>query len=154
MEAESNDVTKNVENLIILNVLARQLDPSHRKLIINKWLTTLRHLNLEFKQMDSKSYYKHYESYIKGILARPTVQIRLLVLESDNDIVFGWSAFENDVLHYVHVQEPYRGQKYSYDLIPTNIVSFSHRTKYWNERLWKGKKTQKKLKHLIYNPFI
>jgi len=157
MEAGTTELSASQEeSLIIITYLTKQIENSYRNVILARWLRSLRTLNQEFKQMDQDSYFKHYEPFIKNILAKPSTVARILVLQSDPDVVFGWCVYENDVLHYMHIQEPYRGQKYSYLLIPSHIKSFTHRTSHWNDRLWKGKdkrNNQKKLKDLIYNPF-
>jgi len=128
----------------------KDLPSNYIGVVLSRWLRSLRNLNEEFKQMDATSYFYRHELFLKEqLLPRPDVIIKFLVLKNDPDIVFGWCCYENDTLHYIHIQEPYRNQRRSYDLLPKNIRRFTHRTKHWNMKFWK-----RNMKHLIYDPYL
>lgn len=137
------------ESLVIVSHPGRRLPQSYYGLILSRWLKSLRRHNPTFGRIDQEAYFKNYEAFLKDLIAKPTVTIRLLVLESDPDIVFGWCVHEEGkILHYVHIQEPYRGQKRSYDLIPPGIEYVTHETKHWIKRLLP------KYPQVKFNPFL
>lgn len=149
MEARTTEICPKEEALCIIMHPGRMLPSSYHGVILARWLRSLRNLNATFKRVHQESYFKHYELYIKNILANPKTQVRLLVLDDDKDIVFGWCVYTLNVLHYIHIQEPYRGQKRSYDLLPKDLEWITHETSHWNKRLG-----SKRFKHLKYNPFL
>lgn len=129
----------------------RSLPPNYHSVVIARWLHSLKKLNKYFKLIDRKAYYETYETYIKAIIYRPNVSVRIAALEEDVDVIFGWAVFEGDTLHYVHVNEPYRKKQLSYDLIPSDIKYMTHVTKHWEDYFMKNPKN--KFSHVQFNPF-
>ncbi len=133
----------------IISYPAAHLPHEYRNVILARWLRSLRNLNDYFKLIDKEAYFNVYEKFIKMILDRPTVLIKLAVLTKDRDVVLGWSVLEGTALHYVHVQEDSR-KKFGIcsNLIPKDIKYFTHITKHWLS-IWNNK-----YKSAKFNPFI
>lgn len=138
--------------LKVISFKGSELPENYHAVVIARWLNSLNRLNRYFKLIDRDAYYGVYEKFIKAILARPDVTVKLAALAEDIDVIFGWSVHEDGILHYVHVQEPYRKQGISYNLIPENTKIITHVTKHWEEYFMKNPKS--KFKDLKFNPFI
>lgn len=153
MEAGAIEVEENAETptLKVISFSGSELPSNYQGVVIARWLNSLKKHSEIFKRAEKDSYYKAYEPYIKVILSRPNVKVRLAVLEEDHDVVFGWSASEPKILHYVHVQPPYNGHGISYDLIPKDIEIISHVTKHWDKCFTDRNNRFSKVK---FNPFI
>jgi hypothetical protein len=134
----------------IIEIKGKDLPKNYQGVVIARWLNSLRKYNKFFKTAEQDGYYKVYEPFIKLVLLRPEVKIRLAALEEDHDVVFGWSVYEGDLLHYVHVQAPYNRLGISYDLIPKEIKAYSHTTGPWEEYYVK----KPRFKKLKFNPFF
>ena len=148
MDAEANQPQP--ERLVVNFYKGPHLPADFIGVIMSKWLRSHRKLNPVFKKIDEDSYFRHYDPYLRSILYRPNVVIRLLVLENDHDVVFGWSVSEKHTLHYIYIQEPYRGHGYAKDLFPKDIEWISHWTLHWEKRLNKKQRNRK----IKFNPFL
>lgn len=147
------EIEKDAESrLKIISFMGGKLPPCYHSVILSAWLNSLWKLNKFFKMIERSDFFNHYEKFVKAIIVRPNVKIRLAVLEEDPDIVFGWSVAEGTVLHYVHIKEPYRKQKLSHDLIPKNLSCITHVTKHWEEFFMK-KSNGRYSKNVKFNPF-
>ena len=108
-------------------------------LVLSKWLRSLRYGNDYFKLIDSDAYYAAYQTYIENMLKRSALMVRLSVLTSDHDVVFGFSVFEGECLHYVHVHKDCRNIGIGMSLVPSGIKTITHVTKngmrFWNSKL-------------------
>lgn len=153
VEARTDEIQESKPTLKIISFSGKNLPDNYHSVVIARWLNSLKRLNKLFKAIDNEAYYKHYEEFIKAILKRPNVVVNLAALSEDPDVIFGWSVFDciSHSLHYVHVQEPYRRQGISYDLIPDNIMWITHTTRHWEEYLGSKEKRFHKVK---FNPFL
>jgi hypothetical protein len=119
----------------------------YKALVLATWLRALRHGNPFFRDADAKTYWAIYSKVIMALLRRPECLIRIAVLTDEPDVVIGWSAVENSVLHFVFVKHQGRRRGIARSLIPGNVTVITHLTK-TGRSLW-----QKKLPKAIFNPF-
>ena len=152
LEAGTTEVPQDAQSTFkIISFKGSELPANYTGVILARWLRSFYRLNDYFKLADPEAYFREYERFIKAIIARPNVVIKLAALSEDIDVVFGWGVSEGSVLHYVHVQEPYRNQKMSYDLMPEHVDVITHMTKHWIKCFSKSPKN--KLHHVKFNPF-
>lgn len=112
----------------------------------SNFLRSLRKGNEYFKLIEPDSYYENYKRYAEHLLKKS--EIRMAILDDDNDIALGWSLVEGDRLHYVFVQPEQRGCGIASKLMPlTALKSFSHITNLWLP-IWNSKYDEMK-----FNPF-
>lgn len=139
----------NVYRVVTLHGLDAEAAP-YRNLIYTSYLKSLRFGNDWFKDIESDRYYQVYHSIIEGLLARPTTELRIALLNEDQDICLGWSLCEETTLHYVFVKGDIDARYHGIgrDLIPTPIHKITHLTRIGRE-LWK-----KKLPGAVFDPFF
>ena len=149
LETRTDDIgqTQSVATYSIIVFPGNTLPEEYQNVVLARWLRTLRFGNEYFKLIDKNVYFTTYNEYIKSILVRPTVSIKLAVLTEDPDVVLGWSVSEGKTLHYVHVQKDQRSQGIGLSLIPTDTDTFTHLTKA-GALLWTSK-----FPAAIFNPF-
>lgn len=111
------------------------------------WLKTYRKCNKFMKLVDAASYFNAYPKYIKSILDRPSVTVRLAMLGDDEDVLLGFSVSEGPILHYVNVPFDYRNHGIGRKLVPFVVERFSHITE-TGMKLW-----TKKVPQAIFDPF-
>jgi hypothetical protein len=155
METRSAEVQSDAEEtkIKIVTYPSKNLPQSYVNFIIHYWLKSLRQDNDYFKLINNDVYSMVYQAYVKKLLAKPDMKVRIAVLADNNDVIFGFSVFEATTLHYVYLQKQARSKTgiikgLSKDLIPDNIQAITHITKRWM-RIW-----NKKFKHVIFNPFL
>ena len=119
----------------------------YKSLVFATWLNSLRYGNEVYKHISQDSYYKIYSKYIDNLLKRPMSRLRIAVLSEDEDVTFGWSVDEGDVLHYVFVKKDFRQNGIGTQLVSKDIKTFSHLTKI-GLSIWKEKYPE-----IEFNPF-
>lgn len=125
----------------------KSLPQKYLNLVRTKWMRSFRYGNVYIKLTDSNSYFKAYSPYLDRLIYQPQTTVRLAVLDSDQDIVLGFSVTSGNVLHYVFVGKDYRFQGIAKLLVPFDITEFTHLTK-TGLKLWSTKAPQAK-----FNPF-
>lgn len=126
----------------------KELPTEARNYVLASWLRSLRHGNDYFKIIDSDSYYKAYENYIKRLLMTDSCLVRFAALSDQLDVLLGFSVSRGTTLDYVFVKKDFRGIGIGKRLTPKDITHVTHLTKtgmaIWVEmdRPWK------------FNPFI
>lgn len=131
----------------ILKYAGKDIPSNYKNLVLSKWKRSLRYGNDYFMLIEPTAYYEMYSKYIEFLLNKPNFIVSFAVLTDDPDVVLGWSAHENDILHYCHIHKDQRNQGIATALIPKNITIISHLTRdgirYWTSRLSKA----------VFNPF-
>jgi hypothetical protein len=117
-----------------------------RNVILQPYLTTHRYGNDYAKLIDNDAYFDNYGKYIRNLLFKPTVVVRLAMLSDKT--VLGWSLSEGNVLHYVWVKKEVRRKHIGESLVPKGIEFFTHITNY-GLAIW-----AKKYQSWRLNPFL
>lgn len=131
----------------VIKYYGQELPKEYLNFVRSKWMRSYRFGNDYIKLSDSDTYFAAYSNYISNLLLRPDMVIRMAVLSDDFDVALGFSAIDEDVLHYVHVHKDLRKQGIAKTLIPTPIKSFTHLTR-TGLKLWATK-----MPEAIFNPF-
>jgi hypothetical protein len=122
----------------VIPFLGTNLPSQYTNLILSKWLRTLRYGNDFFKLVDSDSYFKSYDKYIKAILSRPGTIVRLAVLSDEPDTALGFSVSEDHTIHYIWCHKDNRNLGIGNSLIPFKVDYITHLTKtgmaIWNKK--------------------
>lgn len=134
----------------IVKYLSSNLPTTFTGMIYSKWLQSLYYGNKAIRQIPRKTYFEKYHQYIDNLLKKPDSTIRLAVLSDDPDIALGFSVSREDVLDYIYVNVECRRTGIAKCLMPGNITTFTHLTK-WMNPMWPN---NPKYRHLVFNPFI
>lgn len=121
------------------------LPAEYENLVLAPFLTTLRYGNDLFKLIDKASYFGHYREYIKHLLSRSTMHVRLAIL--DDGTVAGWCLFQDKTIHYIWVKKEGRRNGIAKDLIPKDFDTISHITNV-GMNIWANK-----FPHVRLNPW-
>lgn len=125
-----------------------ELPDSYRSFILARWLRSNRYGNDMFKLTQSDPYYESYSLFIMNILKRKKINIRIAVLDDDEDVALGWCVDEGDILHYVYIKPEVRRAGIARSMVPKNIKTITHIT-HTGLSIW-----QEKLPKINFNPFI
>lgn len=133
----------------VIGYSGHNLPRAYFNYILARWLRSFRDKNDYIKLVDSKSYFKAYEPYLKRIITQSSTIIKMAVLSDEPDVTLGFAIFTGTVLHYVYVGSDFRNNGIASALvsIPEAITSFTHLTKAGLE-LW-----PKYAPDAIFNPF-
>lgn len=129
-------------------ILVRDKITEDQKFIHNTWLIALYHGNDWFKEIDFNVFNSNYEKVINGIIAKPSVQIKIACLKEQPDVILAYAVYEGDILHWAYCKEAWRGIGIAKDLIPLkDITTVTHLSKI-------GRAIRKyNYPHLKFNPF-
>ncbi len=144
--AEGDEISLSHAYLVV-RYAAAHLPAEYRDLIYSRWKRSLRYGNDYFRLIKPDAYYAAYDSYIRGLLAQATADIRLAVLSDDHDVVLGFSVVRSNVLDYVHVHQHQRRMGIGRALVPEGIDTITHITK-TGLTIWGSKFPQ-----WAFNPF-
>jgi hypothetical protein len=124
------------------------LAPYHH-LILSSWTKSLRGNNEFFGLIDMPVFFQVYKVLIAQILNRPTTEVRLALLNDDEDVCVGWAVVEGDVLHYVYVKGDINARRngIAKRLVGEGITTITHITKL-GKKIW-----QEKMPNVKFNPF-
>lgn len=115
----------------IVSFYGAALPPEFKNVIRAPFLNTLKNGNDWFKLIDRDAYYSKYSTFIDQLLLRPMALIRMALIPSidtDPEVVLGWSLSENKTVHYVWVKDDLRRQGIGKTLLPKEFDTFSHLT--------------------------
>ncbi len=122
-----------------------ELPEQYLNFVIDRWLKTYKKCNKLMSLVDPANYYQAYNAYIKSMLNKPNIVVRLAMLAEDQDVLLGFSVSEGPMLHYVNVPLDYRGNGIARKLVPYVVESFTHITE-TGMKLWTNKYPQAKFK--------
>lgn len=145
LESKTNEPEEEITSYKLTTYKALELPKQFKNLIIAPFLNSLRYGNDLFKLIDKESYYTAYGRYVESLMQRPKCNIKLARL--DEDIILGWSMWEETCLHYVWVKKESRRQGIGQALLP-EFDTFSHITNK-GLNIWVSKYQEKK-----FNPFV
>lgn len=137
------------ETYTVISYPGSAIPEAYKNLIYSKWLRSQRFGSDYYRMVPSHVFFQEYQHVIDSILSTPNTTVHLAVLSSDHDVVLGWSAFNGNTLHYVHVHKDARKQGIATHLVPDTITQFSSLTNV-GLSIWG---TSPSRKHLIFNPF-
>lgn len=96
--------------------------------IFSTWLRGLKFGNSWYRLINAKVYYYVYHKIIEAIIAKPTTFVKIACLKEDPSVILGYSVYEKDRLHWVHVKKAWRNIGLAKDLVPQDIKVVSHLT--------------------------
>lgn len=124
----------------------RDYMPTDFNFIIASWLKSLKYSNDWFGAIDSEVYYTNYQIIIKSILGRPNSRIKIACLREDNDVILGYSVYEEDKIHFVFVKSVWRKIGLARALVPAQFNTVTHLTNI-------GQNIIKNHPNVKFNPF-
>lgn len=109
----------------------RETVQGDRTFIISTWLKGLRFGSDVFREIDSDSYFKNYQTIIKSLLDLPTTTVKVACLSDDKDVILGYSVLSKDEkkIHFVFVKGSWRKIGVGRALVPTTVKLATHITK-------------------------
>ena len=145
MEAGGNGISQNTASIISFS--GKDLPESYRNMILAKWLNNHWSDNDLYRLMERGPYFSYYQKFLEKLFLLDDFLFRLAVLTDDHDIVLGWSAMDNDTLHYVFVNTDYRNLGFMRLLVPIRPSRITHITKRML-KIWPAK-----FPDAVFNPF-
>lgn len=110
-------------------IILRPGEESDFSLIFSTWLKGLKYANSWFNEIESNSYFKHYQGVIETILNSGETTLTVAALKDSEDVVLGYSVTRlPNILHWVYVKPAWRGIGLARDLVPTTIQIVTHLT--------------------------
>lgn len=94
----------------VAKVIIRQANASDKNVIMSSWLKGQHYGNAYYTAIPAHIFYEVYAETIKGILARPGVQITIACDEGNPEWVVGYAVFKAPDLYWVYVKKDYRGE--------------------------------------------
>lgn len=126
-------------------IAIRDAKASDVPFIMATWLRGLKFGNSWFKLIDSDAFYKTYHDLISSLLIKPSVTIKVACLKEDDEVILGYSVYDDTILHWAHVKKAWRNIGIAKSLVPANITTVSHLTETGKSIFLKKK--------WIFNPF-
>lgn len=131
----------NKESLITFRFMNKNDEP----FVYKTWLQGLKFGNSWYKLIEDKAYYSVYHKVIEAIILKKEVTVLVACLKEDSEVILGYSVFEPNRFHWVHIKKKWRGIGLARDLFPKDIKIVTHLTSVGKNIL---------LKHnLVFNPF-
>ena len=135
------------ETYSVIAYSGRDLPEEFKNMVLDYWRKSLRKGNQFFQLVEGKTFFEHYNPYLKALLERPATKVRLAVLTSDIHNCLGFSVSEPDVLHYVWVRPSAQRLGIMTALLQFPFSVITHLTRngmtVWNN----------KFPHVKFNPF-
>jgi hypothetical protein len=130
----------------VSEVLVRLAQPQDEAFIYQTWCKGYLFGNPLNRGMDIQTMRRGYGPVIEALLKRSTT--RILCLPDAQDVILGYSVFEPNRVHWIHIKAAFRGFKYTKLLLPNDFESVSHKT------LVGEKILRKHFPKIKYNPFL
>lgn len=119
-----------------------ELPPELVNLVRARWMRSLRYGNDYFRLTNPVSFYRSYQQFIDGLLAKHNTWVRFAVLADDHDVVLGFAVLRSgpagEILDYVHVHKDQRRQGIARRLMPNGVHTITHLTR-TGLSIWGGK---------------
>jgi GNAT superfamily N-acetyltransferase len=125
------------------SIVVRGLLPEDLPFIYSTWLLGLYHGNSWFKLIDKTVYFEHYKKIVEALLITSMVQVACL--ESDRDVIVGYSIHRDNRLHWIFVKKAWRRLGVAKALMPEGINTVTHLT---------GLGKTLMPKEWVFNPFL
>lgn len=125
----------------------REVRPSDINFIYATWLRSFRYGSTLGKSLTNTVFFFEYNKVIDNLLSKSTVLVACL--ENDEEIVFGYIVYEEDIIHYVFIKESFRQMGIAKMLVKQFLVlpdKCTHETFIADAIIKKY--------NLIYNPFL
>ncbi len=100
-----------------------------------------------FSLIPKDIFMQNYHPFLEKLLFSPGVDVNVACLIEDPDVIIGYSATTNSVLHWIFVKKSWRGIGVAKILLPEKTSSVSHLTDL-------GRKLLPKLPGAVFNPFV
>lgn len=78
-----------------------------------------------FGAINQDTFMHHFHHYLDHLFTHPGLVIKVACLQSDKDVILGFSVSKGSSLHFVFVKPDWRGIGLARDLTPTGITSVS-----------------------------
>lgn len=119
----------------VLTFAAHDLPVVYQNLVLSRWMRSLRYGSI-LKLALPHLYYQNMTQRIQELMDAENADVNLAVLSDDQEIVLGFSVYNENVLHYVHVHKDHRKIGIGTKLIPKGIDSFTYLTD-MGHQVWK-----------------
>lgn len=104
------------------NIAYRAVEETDLPFIYATWLRGQRFGNTYFEQIDQSVYYAKYADYIKMLLERPDVTVRIACLSDEPDVIIAYSVFSSTCVFWCHTKAAWRSKGIQKQMIPASIV--------------------------------
>lgn len=108
------------------------------------WLNGYYFGSKDIQAIHKPTFMLEYHKVIENILSKPSTQVAVAALKDDEDVIIGYSVFEEPVLHWVFVKDGWRKMGVGKTLTNLPFKICTHQT-------YKGQKVWPKL---IFDPFL
>lgn len=78
-----------------------------------------------FSSISQDTFMLAYHGFLEVLFARPAIKIDIAALQSNPDVILGFSVHEGSVLHFVFVKPDWRKIKIATSLVPEGITQVS-----------------------------
>lgn len=129
----------------------RFMQDSDVPFIYAQWLRGLYYGNPWFREIDQKVYFDKYHKIIETLLARDSVQVRIVCLKEDADVILAFIVTEDNgsILHWIFTRPVWRRIGIAKELVKSYLPDLN--TKFTHLTIV-GKDI--KPKQWIFNPFL
>lgn len=106
--------------------IVRPMEESDKSFIYSTWLRSQYYGNTWFKSIDKDIFFDNYKKIVEARLLSADVWVSCL--ESDHDVVLGYSVSEGSTLHWVYVKRAWRRLGVAKELVtlpPTVVTSMT-----------------------------
>jgi GNAT superfamily N-acetyltransferase len=115
--------------------------------IYTSFLKGLRYGSSEWlSKMPEGMFYNQFNKYLKNLIERPQITIKIACLPDDPDVILGYIVYESGCIHWIFVKDSFRRMGIGKMLFPNNITRCSHLSKIGNSLAKKY--------NIVFNPFI
>lgn len=85
--------------------------------IFSTWLRSYRHDSPLTRLIHSDTFFHGHQKLVEKLLVRPKVRVHVCCDEADPNHIFGWSATEENTLHFIYVKKPLRREGVGSELL-------------------------------------
>lgn len=131
----------------------RQAKSDDVNFIYSTWLRCYKHDSPLTKYTKREVFFEAHQKLLDKILTKKEIKVAVAVSKDDDDLIFGFLAYEPKIIHFVYVKEPFRKEGIARKLIESqgidpNECKASHLT-YSLLDLWTAKKITTE-----FNPYV
>lgn len=109
-------------------ITVRPANKDDKAFIYATWLRGLYYGNPWFTMIHKKSYMDSYHNILDQLFKKPGLVVNVACLKDDQELILGYSATEQDILHWVFVKQAWRRFGIAKQLIPKDTKVITHVT--------------------------
>lgn len=136
-----------------MQIKIRAAKPEDINFIYSTWLRCYKHDSPITKYVKRDMFFDEHQKLLDGLLTHVGVKVAIACEENDEDLIFGFLAYEPKIVHFVYIKEPFRKMGIAKKLITHEGIDLtqcqaSHLT-YGLLDLWTAQVTS-----IEFNPYL